>query len=88
VKRGCFPVSAKTGELSSLGVITENSVHAQPASLGGCGFPSAGYRRDGAGDAQQDSWELRFVRRSLVNLVRARSRCWRFHRRCLSRVIP
>jgi signal transduction histidine kinase len=31
----------------SPGVITENSVHARPASLRNCGFPSAGYRGDG-----------------------------------------
>jgi hypothetical protein len=30
-------------------VITENSVHARPASSRGCAFPSAGYRGDDRG---------------------------------------
>jgi len=44
-------------------VTTENSVHARLASLRGCGFPSAGYARDGVGDwrSHQESWELVFV---------------------------
>jgi hypothetical protein len=37
----CSPVSNAPAP-----VITENSVHVRPASLRGCGFPSAGYARD------------------------------------------
>jgi hypothetical protein len=56
-RKRCMAHSRREGN-RDIPVITKNWVHARPASLRGCGFPSAGYRGVGVGDRSRThrSW--------------------------------